>query len=231
MDAFLTMNTGLWLLLMICNFAAILLFYKYFGKTGLYVWIAIAAILANIQVLKTMELFGQVVTLGNIIYGTSFLATDILSEIYGVKAAQKGVYIGLATLLIMTVLMSISLAFTPHESDFAQPALQVIFGLMPRVALGSFTAYFISQMHDVWAFAFWKRLLPDYKYLWVRNNFSTIISQLIDSLVFTFIAFYGLFAMEVFWDIVWTTFALKLLVAIADTPFMYLAVNMKVEEN
>jgi uncharacterized integral membrane protein (TIGR00697 family) len=222
------MNTiFLWLALMLINFLAILLFYKLFDEVGLYSWIAISAIIANIQVLKTIELFGLVVTLGNIIYGTSFLATDILSELHGKEKAKKGVYIGLLTLVSMTLIMQLSLMFIPHESDFAQDALQTIFGIMPRIALASFVAYFLSQLHDVWAFDYWKGKFPERKYLWLRNNLSTMVSQLIDSIVFTFIAFYGVFETSVFIDILITTYVLKLLVAVLDTPFVYIATKIK----
>ncbi len=222
------MNTiFLWLVLMLVNFLAILVFYKLFDVAGLYSWIAISAIIANIQVLKTIELFGFVVTLGNIIYGTSFLATDILSELHGKEKAKKGVYIGMMTLISMTLIMQISLMFIPHASDFSQDALQTIFGIMPRIAFASFVAYFISQLHDVWAFDYWKSKFPERKYLWLRNNLSTLVSQLIDSIVFTTIAFYGVFESSVFVDILITTYVLKLLVAVLDTPFVYIATKIK----
>ncbi len=213
----------LWLGLMLINFIAILIFYKLFDETGLYVWIAISAIIANIQVIKTIELFGLVVTMGNIIYGTSFLATDILSEIYGKDKAKKGVYIGLLTLVSMTIVMQVSLMFEPHASDFAQSSLEVIFGIMPRIAFASLVAYFLSQIHDIWAYNFWKEKLPDLKFLWIRNNASTLVSQLIDSAIFTFIAFYGVFSRQVFLEIFITTYVLKLFVAVLDTPFIYIA--------
>jgi hypothetical protein len=223
-------SIALWLILMLVNFAAILLFYKLFDEIGLYVWIAIAAIIANVQVIKTIELFGLVVTLGNIIYGTSFLATDILSEIYGKEKAKKGVYIGLLTLVSMTIIMQISLAFEPHVSDFAQESLEVIFGIMPRIAFASLVAYFLSQVHDIWAYSFWKSKLPEMKHLWIRNNASTIVSQFIDSAIFTFIAFYGVFPTQVFLEILLTTYVLKLIVAVLDTPFIYIATKIKKEK-
>lgn len=214
------MNELLWALFMLTNFILILLGYKLFGKKGLYVWIVIAAILANVQVLKTVELFGQVATLGNIVYGTSFLATDILSEKYGKKEARKGVYIGMFTLLVTAVLMVFSLKFIPHESDWVQESLVTIFGIIPRIALASMLAYFISQMHDTWAYEFWKKKS---RHIWVRNNASTIISQGIDTLIFTFIAFYGIYEKEVFISILITTYVFKVIVAVADTPFIYIA--------
>ncbi len=87
-------NEFLWLVLLLINFSAILLAYRFFGKTGLYVWIPIATILANIQVLKMVDLLTIGVTLGNITYASSFLVTDILSENYGKRSAKRAVFIG-----------------------------------------------------------------------------------------------------------------------------------------
>ncbi|MDT8389524.1 MAG: queuosine precursor transporter [Lentisphaeria bacterium] len=217
------MNTSLWFLMLAVNFTAILLLYRFAGKTGLYVWIPISTIVANIQVLKTVELFGVTATLGNIVYASSFLVTDILSENYGKKEAARAVAIGFFSLIAMAALMNLALWFEPAESDFAQDSLKTIFGIMPRIAAASLTAYVLSQTHDVYAFHFWKKQKPGIRYLWVRNNASTMVSQLIDTTVFCVIAFTGVFPWPVFWQIFWTTYMLKWLVAAADTPFVYWA--------
>lgn len=82
-------NNLLWLVLLLVNYLGITLSYKFFKKTGLFIWIAMAAIIANIQVIKTIEVFSYITTLGNIIYGTSYLATDILNEKYGRRRRRK----------------------------------------------------------------------------------------------------------------------------------------------
>ncbi|MBT3226208.1 MAG: queuosine precursor transporter [Deltaproteobacteria bacterium] len=220
------MNELYWVLLLLLNFAAILLAYRIFGKTGLYIWTPIAVIVANIQVLKTIELFGVVATLGNIVYATSFLATDILSENHGKKDAQKAVAIGFFSLIAMTAFMQVALLFTPHSSDFAHESLSTLFSIMPRIALASLVAYLISQLHDIKAYHFWKTKFPDTKHIWLRNNASTMVSQLLDSVIFSTIAFYGLFPMNVFLEILITTYLLKWLVAALDTPLLYLAKSM-----
>lgn len=217
------MNELLWLVMLLVNFSAIILAYRLFGKTGLYIWIPLATIVANVQVLKTVDIFHLTATLGNIVYASSFLVTDILSENYSKRDAVKAVKIGFFSLISMTVLMYIALKFNPSPDDFSQKSLETIFGIMPRIALASLTAYVISQSHDIWMYDLIKRKLPAERFIWIRNNGSTMISQLIDTTVFTFIAFTGVFPWPVFWQIFATTYALKWVVAAADTPFIYIA--------
>lgn len=220
-------------MLILVNFLGITLSYRFFGRYGLYAWIAMAIILANIQVMKTISFFGLVTALGNIIYGTTFLATDILVENHGKEEARKGVLIGLFALIFTTLIMQISLMFDPHPSDTLSPALEKIFSLLPRITVASIAAYLVSQMHDVWAFDFWKRITAG-KHLWLRNNLSTIVSQLLDNFVFTWIAFVGfgvLWTMAFSWEVVMqifiTSYIMKLVVSVMDTPFIYLSSRMK----
>lgn len=216
-------NEFLWFLLLFVNFTSILTAYRFFGKLGLYIWIPIATILANIQVLKMVDLLSIGVTLGNITYASSFLVTDILSENYGKKAAKKAVFIGFFSLTATVIIMNLALMFKPNEFDFIQESLKNIFSLLPRIAFASLMAYGISQLHDVWAYNFWKNLFPGMKFLWLRNNASTMVSQLLDSVIFTFVAFWGLLSQNEFFQILVTTYLLKLIVASIDTPFLYLA--------
>ncbi len=215
-------NILLWFLLMFLNFSLIVIFFKLWGKTGLYVWSGFAIIVANIQVLKTVSLFGVVATLGNIVYGTTFLVTDILSELYGKRDSKLAVWFGFATMVSMTLIMQVSLLFVPDKSDFVQEALVTIFKIMPRITVASLVAYLVSQHHDIWAFHFWKKKTKG-KFLWLRNNLSTMVSQAIDSIVFCSIAFIGVFEWGVWFQILITTYIFKWLVAIMDTPFLYWA--------
>ncbi|MFA6770918.1 MAG: queuosine precursor transporter, partial [Bacteroidales bacterium] len=220
-------NELLWLAMLLANFLLIIFAYKLFGKWGLIIWIPVSVIVANIQVIQTVNLFGLAATLGNIVYATSFLITDILSENYGKQEAKKAVWIGFFSLISMTLLMNLALYFKPLEGDefsmVTHQATATIFNLMPRIAIASLTAYMLSQRHDVWAFHFWKRRFHKENQLWLRNNLSTMVSQLIDSFVFTLIAFYGVFETAVLIEIFITTYFLKWIVAVADTPFVYWA--------
>ncbi|MDR0139708.1 queuosine precursor transporter [Metabacillus idriensis] len=220
-------NELLWLGFALINFIIVLLFYKLFGKSGLFVWIGFSTVVANLQVVKTIEIFGLTATMGNIMYGTAFLVTDILNEKYGEKEAKKAVWLGFATLISLTVIMQGVLLFKPDETDFAQGALETIFGLIPRIALGSLAAFIISQYADVAIYSYIRKKFPSDRLLWVRNNGSTMISQLIDTLIFTSIAFLGVYPFSVWVQIFITTYLIKFVVAIIDTPFAYLAKKMK----
>ncbi len=216
-------NELLWFIALFLNFGFILLFYRLLGKTGLFVWIPMSVVLANIEVLKTVQLFGLTNTLGNIIYATSFLATDILSENYTRKDATRAVTAGFFTLVAMTVLMNVSILFKPAESDFINEHLKAVFSIMPRIAFASMTAFLISQYHDIWAYGFWKKRFPSVRHIWIRNNASTMVSQLIDSAVFTLLAFTGTFPAGILFEIIITTYLMKWLVAVFDTPCVYIA--------
>ncbi|MBB6176841.1 hypothetical protein HNQ82_001671 [Anoxybacillus tengchongensis] len=216
-------NEILGLISAIVTFSLVLLIYRFFGRSGLFVWIGFSTVVANLQVVKTVELLSMTATLGNVMYGTAFLVTDILSEKYGKKEAQKAVWLGFFTLISLTIVMQIALLFQPHASDFAQPALETIFGLLPRIALGSLLAFLISQSLDVYLFHWFKKKFPRDSQLWIRNNGSTMISQLIDTLVFTSIAFLGAFPLHDWIQIFITTYVLKWIVAMLDTPFVYFA--------
>lgn len=212
------------------NFALFLVCYRLLGKNGLYAWIGAATLLANIQVVKTIEIFGIVMTLGNTIYATIYLTTDLLNEKYGEKEARKAVWFGFFTMIMSLIIMQMVLAFKPAGDDFsqeAQAALHTIFGLTPRIALGSLCAYFISQFLDVRIFSRLKVAYPNRSQLWIRNNGSTGLSQLIDTLVFCSIAFIGIYPWDVWWEIAITTYVLKFVISAASTPVIYLARSFK----
>ncbi|QHE61935.1 queuosine precursor transporter [Rossellomorea vietnamensis] len=216
-------NIWFGLVFVLITFSCLLVMYRMFGRTGLFVWIGISTILANLQVVKTIEIFGLTATLGNAMYGTAFLVTDILNEKYGKKEAQKAVWLGFFTLIVMTIIMQLALLFQPHPDDFAQESLATIFGIIPRIALGSLAAYLVSQFTDVYIFTYLKKRFPTDGQFWIRNNGSTMVSQLLDTLVFTSIAFLGEYPMHVWFEIFVTTYLLKWVISLMDTPFGYIA--------
>lgn len=215
-------NEMLFLLCNIVSLSFVLLLYRCLGKVGLFVWIAIATVMVNIEVLKCVTMFGLAMTLGNVLYGSTFLATDILSEQYGGKTARRAVLIGVACSVISTVIFQISLLFVPNEFDFASGAMKTIFALAPRICISSLLCYYISNTIDTYLYDVIRRSTGE-KALWLRNNGSTLISQAIDSILFTLLAFGGMMPTSVLIELAISTYIAKALVAILDTPFMYMA--------
>jgi hypothetical protein len=216
-------NEILWLIFAAVNFIIFLTTYKLFGKMGIFIWIVFATIVANIQVLTNINLFGLKATLGNIVYGTIFLGTDVLTEIYGKKEAKKAVFIGFGVMSAYYIIMQLAISFTPNEADWAMPHLRSLLEIVPQILLGSALAFIVSQLIDVQIFSKLKEKLPETKWLWVRNNGSTLLSQLIDTVIFVPIAFYGVYNSSIIFEIIITTYVVKLLVALLDTPIIYLA--------
>ncbi|AIG27011.1 VUT family protein [Brevibacillus laterosporus] len=208
------------------NFVLFLLCYRFFGKVGLYAWIGFATVLANIQVVKIVELFGFAMTLGNTMYATIYLCSDLLNEKYGQEQAKKAVWFGFFTLIATTIIMQMALRFVPHPEELAkQDALAMIFGIMPRLVIASLTSYFISQFLDVRIYTFLKKICPKPNQLWIRNNGSTLISQFVDTVLFCTIAFLGVLPMDTWFDILLTTYLIKFVVSAASTPILYIARN------
>lgn len=196
------------------------------GKHYLTAYVAASIVLANIFVTKQMKLFGLDATGGNVLYGSIFLATDLLSEHFSREDAKDAVKIGFLASLIYLIGSRFILAYLPSEYDTVQTGMSAIFVFAPRIIIASMIAYLVSQFHDIWAYHFiWQR--TGAKWLWLRNNGSTWISQLIDSVIFASIAFIGTFPLSVVGQIILSTYLLKVLVAFIDTPFIYLSYKIR----
>lgn len=210
-------------------YGSVLLAFKLFGKSGLYCFTSIATITANIEVLILVNAFGMEQTLGNILFASSFLVTDILSEIAGKKEAQKAVNIGIFTSVLFIVISQSWLLYHPSANDWAQPAIRTIFSNTPRLMLVSVAVYAVCQRFDVWAYHKWWEFSKkhfggeDSRYLWLRNNGSTLLSQLLNTILYTFGAFWGMYEFPVLLNIAWSSYVIFIVTSLADTPFVYLA--------
>lgn len=178
--------------------------------------ITIASVLAN----KILNVFGLFVPAGVLAYSITFLMTDVISEIWGKEKAKHVVIGGFIGLVIVLILVQISLVWPKAPIWDQAEAYQTILGSTSRIIVASFTAYLVSQFHDVWAFHFWKKITSN-RHLWLRNNLSTAASQFIDSLLFIFIAFYGVLQI---WPLIWGQWIIKLAIALLDTPIIYVVV-------
>ncbi|MBE7012425.1 MAG: VUT family protein [Ruminococcaceae bacterium] len=223
------MNNEILLILnLIVVYGATLLFYRLFGKAGLYAWTVFATVAANIEVLIIIDAFGIEQTLGNILFASTFLVTDILSENHSKKDANKAVYLGIAVSLMLIIVTKFWLTFTPSQNDFTNEAFRIIFSNTPRVMLAGFSVYVIAQLFDVWIYhKIWAFTEKKYgnrkKLLWVRNNVATLLSQLINAILFNFLAFYGVYDNQTLISIILSTYIIYVFATFLDTPIVYLA--------
>lgn len=178
--------------------------------------ITIASVLAN----KIISVAGFYVPAGVLAYSITFVCTDAISEIWGRRRAGLTVLGGFIALVSVLLLVQFSLSWPAAPFWKKEAAFQTILGSTPRIIVASFAAYLASQFHDVWAFHFWKRITAD-RHLWLRNNLSTAVSQLIDSFLFIFIAFYGVMPL---WPLILGQWIIKFAIGILDTPIVYLVV-------
>lgn len=225
------MNEFLLIVSLPVTYFLVLLSYRVFGKSGLFLWTVIATIAANIEVLIVVDAFGLEMTLGNILFASTFLVTDILSENYGKKEAQRAVYLGIATSVFFIIISQSWLLYTPSGSDFASPAIRTIFSNTPRLMASSLAAYAVCQLFDVWLYHKWwdfteKKFKDRRRFLWLRNNGSTLVSQLVNTVLFNVMAFGGVYSWSTVLSIIISCYVIFIVTSLVDTPFIYLARRM-----
>lgn len=214
------MNELFFFLTIAISFTGVVLTYRLFGKVGMWIWMALATVIANIEVAKCVDMFGLATALGNVIYGSTFLSTDILSENHGEVEAKRSVWMGMFFMLAATALFQLSLLFIPNESDFVSDSMRTIFSLVPRFSIVSFVCFIVSNRLDV---ILYQWIGKRTKYIWVKNNAATMIAQFVDTTLYTFFAFVGVFGFKAMLEIFISAYIMKVIVAIFDTPFLYWA--------
>ena len=215
------MNIILGIISIIFVYTSTILMDKFLKKEGLIIWITFATITANILVCKNIDIFNLTVSLGNIMFASNFLATDILSEKYLKDYAYKAVIIGLVMNLLFTFFMQIALLYIPSSTDISNESMKTLFNLNLRVSLSSSLLYFLSNYLDIYLFNKLKEKYPNK--LWLRNNVSTIISNCLENYLFVTLSFIGIYDINTIISIATTTSIIEIFLAILDTPFLYLS--------
>ncbi len=220
-----------------------LMLFRAFGLFGLYSFISLSVIAANLQVLKAAQFsfLQEPVALGTIVFGSTYMATNIITEHYGRKDAERAVWIGFASMFFMTIIMLMTLGWPKLGGggenvrfDEAHDAIATLFMPAPAIFLASFISYIVSQYNDIWIFSLMKNITRD-RMLWLRTNVATFVSAFIDSTIFSFLAWY-VFAPEPFSiSTIWYTYILgtyvfRLALSVFNTPFVYLSYSFKPKE-
>ncbi len=190
----------------------------------LTVFISVLAII-NLVSVKLVELGSLTFPFGAYLYALTFPCTDVVSEVWGKQRARQMVYLGMLATILAAGITAFAVSHPPalfwEDKD---ESFSSLFGLVPRLLLASVVAYFVGQFHDVWAFHFWKRLTKG-RFLWLRNNLSTVVSQLIDTTLFNIIAFLGVISGSDLPKLIFGAYLLKLAIAVLDTPVVYILVR------
>lgn len=183
-------------------------------------------ILSNILAVKLFS-FGTwaILPAAVIVYVFTYPITDVIGEVYGKEAARKTVIAGFITQIFASVFIFVAIQLPSAPFFQAQGEFETILNGSIRVTIASLLSYFISQNLDVTVFHKLKKKHGSEK-LWLRNNLSTGASQLVDTSVFIFVAFYGTMPMAALLGLVATQYVFKIIVAIIDTPLVYLLVKL-----
>lgn len=217
----------------------LLLTIRFFGLWGLFGYTVLAIFVSNIQVLRAAQFSfsPDPIALGTIVFSSTFLITDIVTEYYSKETAMKIVWFGFLAMLVMTGLMILTIGITPLEPTEAQidyerfyishQAMKTLFLPAPALFLASLISYLVSQTNDVFVFNYLKRVTHK-KFLWLRAGLSTMISSLIDTILFSTLA-WVVFADDpldmttLIWSYIIGTYGLRLLMSVVNVPLVYAA--------
>lgn len=192
-----------------------------------------ALVITNAIAGKFFVLFGQELSCGIIAYPVTFLVTDLISEVFGRERATHVVKVGFLVSVFVTVIVWLANAAPIFaQSPVTQGQFNAVFGLLPGIVFGSMIAYLVAQYVDVQIFEFW-RDLTNGRYLWLRNNGSTVLSQLVDTIAVVTIALVVWpnidgngatqpISGEVWAGIIVGQYLFKVAIALLDTPLFYL---------
>ncbi len=203
-------------------------------KTKLLLGLFVASLIAaNLIGSKITQFWIIQVSVGIFAYPITFLITDAIEEVHGKEKTKTFIWVGFICMLFVLLITALAVKLPFASRSYVQAEqYNPVFGISIRFFIASIIAFLISQFHDVWAFNFWKQKTKG-KFLWLRNNASTISSQFIDTVLFMFIALYYVpwlpetfntspkFTVAYLFTLIIPYYILKVVVALADTPFIY----------
>ena len=165
------------------------------------------------------------ISVGILPYPITFLITDIVSEVYGKKKANQMVTVGIfASFFSLLIILLADAAPAIVESPINDQLFTKVFGATAIAVFASMIAYLLAQYFDIQIFHFWKRVTKG-KHLWLRNNFSTFLSQFVDTFTVLFLlCSFGKISWNLFGTLLLSGFLFKILIAALDTPFLYASV-------
>lgn len=202
-------------------FGLMLIVDKMFKKDGLVVWISIASVLANLIVCKTFNIFGYTSSLANVLFSSTFLASNILSAKYGKEYSIKAIKMSLMSIIGYIICTQISLLYIPDSTDIAHDSMKLLFSFSLRTSIASFTMYYLGNMLNVYIFDKLKNKIKNN--LGLTNFISTVIGNCTENFLFNTLAFLGIFDLGTCISIALIGSVIEIFVASLSTPFMFLS--------
>lgn len=181
-------------------------------------------LISNVASSKITSFWGLTFDAGTILFPLSYIIGDMLTEVYGYSRTRRIIWIGLLCNILMAATFMIVAVLPPDASWSNQSAYEAILGWTPRIVLASIVAYFAGEFINSFVLAKLK-IQTKGRYLWMRTIGSTLIGQLIDTVLFCVIAFYGLLPTEVLVAIIVSNYVFKLSIEVLFTPVTYKVVN------
>jgi queuosine precursor transporter len=209
----------------VLDLAAVLLILRHFGKVGLFCFYIAHVILVQLTVQIQVDFFGYTVVVGSMLFAALFLITDVLTEHYGKKEGYIAVGLGASSLVLFLSVVGVTNLLIPDGAGGLQGAFVTLFDGQPRVTISDLIiSYIVFQSFDVWLYHKIHTWTGN-KHLWLRNCGSTFSSQILVAIIFFQVAFAGTIDQKTLWEMILAGLAMKLFVAVLDTPFMYWSYN------
>lgn len=187
------------------------------GRSALVAFICTQCLLANLFVIKQINLFGFTATCADAFTVGATIGLNLLQEYFGKDITKKTIWVNFFLLIFYAIASQIHLIYIPHSADIMHLHFMPLLNLMPRIVVASFSVYLISQMADYYLYGFLKKILQD-RYIIIRNYASIAFCQLLDTVLFSFLGLYGI--IDNIWEVIIISYLIKLASIIIATPFV-----------
>jgi hypothetical protein len=195
--------------------------------TGIFVGVLI---LSNILASKMIQLGSFVFDGGTLLFPLSYIFGDVLTEVYGYKESRKVIWTGFFMIILMSINIWIIGILPAEESWIYQNDYNNILMLVPRIVIASLIGYFSGEFSNSFILSKIK-IFTKGKYLWIRTIGSTLIGELLDSIIFVFIAFLGIYSINILLIMIFSNYLFKTTIEIIFTPITYKIIKfVKIKE-
>jgi len=187
------------------------------GQNALLSLVVLQSVLANLFVVKQIHLLGFSVTCSDVFAVGGILGLNLLQEYFGKEAALKAIRISFFNMIFFITMAQMHLWYFPSPTDTTHGAFSLILSSTPRIVIASVTVYFLVQKFDVLLFGWLKKIFGGEK-MALRIGVSLIITQFVDTVLFSFLGLYGL--VSSLFDVIFMSFVIKCLIIFCSTPFL-----------